>query len=318
MERMDIENINDILKNEHEDRYNFVCDSLYGNILDLACGIGYGSAVLSANTNIQSYLGVDISSEAIEYANYNYKTDIANFVNDSALTIDLQEKSFDFIISFETLEHIDEYQKVLDNFSKWLKDDGMLIGSVPEKNWESICDSVYGKNPYHVIHFDIDKIKESLKSHFENIVLFTNELTIGSLFRKLNVVENDKISLNYSHFINQVNGSLFFMASNQKIDFNQNIFYPSMSLVEYDNLKVLPQSFVVKERDEYIVKLESTVNELKSAIQSQDSLVAERDQYIVKLESTVNELKSAIQSQDSLVAERDKYIQKLESMVNEK
>lgn len=292
MERMNTENINDILKNEHEDRYNFVCDSLYGNVLDLACGIGYGSAVLSTNTNIQSYLGVDISSEAIEYANYNYKTDIANFVNDSVLTIDLQEKSFDFIISFETLEHINEYQKVLNNFSKWLKDDGMLIGSVPEKNWENICDDVYGKNPYHVIRFDIDKIKESLKSHFENIVLFTNELAIGSLFRKLNVVENDKISLNYSHFINQVNGSLFFMASNQKIDFNQNIFYPSMSLVEYDNLKVLPQSFLVKERDEYIKKLENLEEDYKNTFNVQTHMIKERDSYINMLEEKIEMFES--------------------------
>jgi 2-polyprenyl-3-methyl-5-hydroxy-6-metoxy-1,4-benzoquinol methylase len=303
MERMNTENINDILKNEHEDRYNFVCDSLYGNVLDLACGIGYGSAVLSANTNIQSYLGVDISSEAIEYANYNYKTDIANFVNDSALTIDLQEKSFDFIISFETLEHINEYQKVLNNFSKWLKDDGMLIGSVPEKNWENICDDVYGKNPYHVIRFDIDKIKESLKSHFKNIVLFTNELAIGSLFRKLNVVENDKISLNYSHFINQVNGSLFFIASNQKIDFNQNIFYPSMSLVEYDNLKVLPQSFLVKERDEYIKRLENLLEDYKNASNIQAKMIDERDKTIA--------------SQTHMIDERDEYIKKLENMVDE-
>jgi len=303
MERMNTENINDILKNEHVDRYNFVCDSIYGNVLDLACGIGYGSAVLSVNTNIQSYLGVDISSEAIEYANNNYKTDVANFLNDSALTIDLQEKSFDFIISFETLEHINEYQKVLNNFSKWLKDDGMLIGSVPEKNWENICDDVYGKNPYHVIRFDIDKIKEILKSHFKNIVLFTNELAIGSLFRKLNVVENDKISLNYSHFINQVNGSLFFMASNQKIDFNQNIFYPSMSLVEYDNLKILPQSFLVKERDEYIKKLENLVGEYKKALDIQTNMIDERDKTIA--------------SQTLLIDERDLYIKKLENMINE-
>lgn len=292
MERMNVENINDILKNEHEDRYNFVCDSLYGNVLDLACGIGYGSAILSTNKNIQSYLGVDISSEAIEYANRNYKTDVANFVNGSALTIDLQEKFFDFIISFETLEHINEYQKVLNNFSKWLKDDGMLIGSVPEKNWENICDNVYGKNPYHIIRFDIDNIKESLKQYFKNIILFTNELAIGSLFRKLNAVENDQISLKYSRFINQVNGSLFFMASNQKIDFNQNIFYPSMSLVEYDKLKVLPQSFLVKERDEYIKKLENRIKEYINALNNQAKMIDERDEYIKKLESIVNEFKN--------------------------
>lgn len=292
MERMNTENINDILRSEHEDRYRFICDTLYGNVLDLACGIGYGAEILSKNSKIQSYLGVDISSEAIEYANHTYKTNIASFLNASALTIDLTNKSFDFIISFETLEHINEYQEVLNNFSKWLKDDGILIGSVPEANWESSCDNTYGKNPYHVVQFDIDKIEESLKLNFKNIILFTNELAIGSLFRKINFTGNDKINLSHSHFFNKINGSLFFIASNREINFNENIFYPSMCLVEYDKLKVLPQSILVKERDDYIKKLKNLIEEYKKASSIQTYMIDERDLYIKKLEQIINEIKS--------------------------
>lgn len=303
MERMNIENINNILKNEHEDRYRFISDSLHGNVLDLACGIGYGAEILTKNLKIQSYLGVDISSEAIEYANNTYKNNISSFINDSALTIDLEEKFFDFIISFETLEHIDEYQKVLKNFSKWLKHDGVLIGSIPETNWEDVCDDTYGKNHYHVVRFDIDKIKVDLESYFCNIVLFTNELAIGSLFRKLDITEIDKISLEYSSFINKVNGSLFFIASNRKVNFNKNIFYPSMCLVEYDNLKVLPQSILVSERDEYIKKLENLLEEYRKTSVIQTNMIDERDKTIV--------------SQTNMIDERDLYIKNLEKIVYE-
>lgn len=304
MERINEENINDILQYEHEDRYLFASDLIHGNVLDLACGIGYGSKILFQASTIKSYTGVDVSSDAIKYAKENYHNEKTTFLNESGLTIEFEQNSFDNIISFETLEHIEEYEIIVEKFATWLKNDGIFIGSVPDTIFENTCEEVYGKNPYHLVRFNQIKIDNLLKKYFKNIQYFTNELTIGSLFRSLETSESDSIRTLNREFSNKINGSIYFIATNEfdKRQINQNIFYPSVSLVEYDKLKVFPQSKLVAERDEYIKQLESNVNEMKSAIKAQDSLVAERDKYIKQLESNVDELKSAIKTQDSLVA----------------
>jgi 2-polyprenyl-3-methyl-5-hydroxy-6-metoxy-1,4-benzoquinol methylase len=43
-----------------------------GRILDLACGVGYGTELLAAAVGVEEVLGVDIDPEAIAYARDRY------------------------------------------------------------------------------------------------------------------------------------------------------------------------------------------------------------------------------------------------------
>ncbi len=133
---------------------------------DLACGTGYGSIILSKKS--KEVIGIDINERTIKSISKRYE-DIENvkFFVKNLLEIDYINK-FNFIASFETIEHLKEVDiyTVLNKYNKALQNSGLLIFSTPYMQIESVDAVSLG---YHLT-FDIneEKIKEWLyKSNFE-------------------------------------------------------------------------------------------------------------------------------------------------------
>ena len=65
---------------EHEQRYQFFADRYADlDVLDAACGIGYGSAII-ARAGAKSVTGIDIAPEAVSYAQEHYARSNTEFV----------------------------------------------------------------------------------------------------------------------------------------------------------------------------------------------------------------------------------------------
>lgn len=147
----------DGIRCDHLGRYkfanNFILDN--DNILDLACGIGYGSFIMSQNKNI-NITSIDISQDAIDYANKYYKNDKINFVCSDCFKADLKNKSFNKIISFETIEHIEEDIKLLNLYHNILKDDGLLILSTPN---ELLMPFSKNNFQFHIKHYKPNELE---------------------------------------------------------------------------------------------------------------------------------------------------------------
>ena len=69
----------DILNRRHIERYALIRQYLYGDVLDVSCGSGYGSYLVSNNPDINSVLGLDISKEGIDWAKANFETEKVKF-----------------------------------------------------------------------------------------------------------------------------------------------------------------------------------------------------------------------------------------------
>jgi ubiquinone/menaquinone biosynthesis C-methylase UbiE len=93
---------------EHWHRYLYASNFVKNRVvLDIACGEGYGSYLLSKQA--KSVVGVDIDSMTIEYAKNNYITSNLSFITGSASKIPISDHHcFDIIVSFETIEHLSE------------------------------------------------------------------------------------------------------------------------------------------------------------------------------------------------------------------
>ena len=118
---------------EHWHRYHYVLPLVKGKqVLDVACGEGYGSALMSRHA--AQVNGVDISAEAIAHGRNTYaeNTGLA-FTQASCTRMPFAAASFDRVVSFETVEHIDEQALFLDEIKRVLKPDGVLILSCPNK-----------------------------------------------------------------------------------------------------------------------------------------------------------------------------------------
>ena len=92
---------------EHLHRYAFASGLSEGKrVLDIACGEGYGSEMLSRNA--KSVVGVDIDPATVAHAMTKYRSPKMKFIEGACEKIPLPDKSVDLVVSFETLEHIDE------------------------------------------------------------------------------------------------------------------------------------------------------------------------------------------------------------------
>ncbi|WP_153070309.1 class I SAM-dependent methyltransferase, partial [Escherichia coli] len=97
---------------EHLHRYHFASRFCQGKrVLDVACGEGYGSRILSNAAS--SVVGVDISAEAVAHAQGKYARGSLEFVEASAASLPLPDDSFDVVVSFETIEHHDQHEEML-------------------------------------------------------------------------------------------------------------------------------------------------------------------------------------------------------------
>ncbi len=98
---------------------------------DFACGTGYGSIMLSEKSD--RVIGVDIDEKVIEQVKVRYKNrKNVEFVHANLLDLKYQSL-FDYIVSFETIEHLkeDDILKLFGIFSRALKPGGTLILSTP-------------------------------------------------------------------------------------------------------------------------------------------------------------------------------------------
>jgi len=165
---------------EHISRYNFVKNFLRGKkILDIACGVGYGSKILHDAGSYEIY-GCDISRESIKYAKNNFGNKNTNFLLMDAAGIGFKDKSFDCIISLETIEHIQNYQTVFKEFYRLLKKDGILIISTPNKNRFN-----RPKNPFHYKEFSKNELIKFLNEYFSNVILYSQLLYTKSIKRRI-------------------------------------------------------------------------------------------------------------------------------------
>jgi len=137
-------------------------------VLDAACGLGYGAAMLADATLADSVVGVDHDEEAVRYATDHYARDRRrlNFETRDLSTVnDWSRASFDVIISFETLEHLPAPAKFIAECQRLLTPGGRLICSVPN---ESLDEQYSGTAPQH-LHIFTRTLLEQLCGKFLSI-----------------------------------------------------------------------------------------------------------------------------------------------------
>ena len=138
----------------HLERYRFAAQHCVpGRLLDIACGVGYGSRLLGdLRGQDLSVLGVDVSSDAVRYATERYGDERVSFREADAMTFECEEP-VDNIVSLETIEHLPDPRGFVDNIIRFLRPGGVFVASVPT------TPSV-DANPHHLHDFTRRKLDE--------------------------------------------------------------------------------------------------------------------------------------------------------------
>ena len=135
-------------------------------VLDLGCGIGYGSHYICESTS--GVVALDVSSDAIRMAKSNYSHPKIFFLLSQGQKLPFRAASFDVILSFEVIEHLrpqDQTEYVCE-IRRVLKPKGSLFVSTPNRKFTAGV-----ANPYHFKEFYIDELKEFLSRYFPIVEL---------------------------------------------------------------------------------------------------------------------------------------------------
>lgn len=135
---------------KHLVRYNFALQFVENKtVLDLACGTGYGSFLLASVAIKVS--GADISREAIHYAKKYYQRENLTFYEKDIMDMDGYQA--EALVSFETIEHLDDLEKTQEKFLSMVKPGGLIIFSVPLNEFP-------GQNEHHKHVFTLETARD--------------------------------------------------------------------------------------------------------------------------------------------------------------
>ena len=167
------------LWNEHLARYLFAARlARRRRVLDIGCGAGYGSSELAQSA--ASVTGLDLSPEAVALARSSYAAPNLDFLAASATRIPFPDASFGLITCFEVIEHIHDWQLLLDEARRLLAPGGQFIVSTPNKSYYAESRAQIGPNPFHVHEFEYDEFKAALESKFPSVTLYVQN-HVGAL-----------------------------------------------------------------------------------------------------------------------------------------
>jgi ubiquinone/menaquinone biosynthesis C-methylase UbiE len=187
---------------QHVGRYLFAKPLVDGKtVLDVACGAGYGSQILSHLA--KRVVGADIDRQAIEHCRSRYSGTNLSFVQMDGCHLAFSPSSFDAVVSFETLEHLENPEVFLKELNRVLKVDGQLIISTPNKELFSLY-TKNKKNPFHYREFTQSKFEKKLRSDF-----FVEEILGQRFFAKKDVpliaeISGKKIQYGNDHLLRRI------------------------------------------------------------------------------------------------------------------
>ena len=150
-----------------------------GVIVDAACGLGYGSAILARQHPGATVVGIDNSAAAIRYAKDHFADSLPNLEFHEADACDfgfLGGRRIDFLVSFETIEHIPDPARFLDEAVRRMNPNAGFVGSVPNL-W--VDDQGNNPSPFHLHVFDYDRFKALLLPHWTSLSAYRQNAERG-------------------------------------------------------------------------------------------------------------------------------------------
>ena len=170
------------IQNEHYHRYLFALRLCAGkDVLDVASGEGYGSALLAQAAT--SVVGVDIDERSVAFSRRSYRRDNLTFRIGSATELPLNDASVDTVVCFETIEHVVDHMALLHEVRRVLRDGGVFIVSTPDK--QIYTDEPDYHNPFHLHELSREEFLQLLKDQFPHVIMCEQQVLAGSVISRL-------------------------------------------------------------------------------------------------------------------------------------
>ena len=164
-----------LIDSEHRGRYWWASRVVAGkDVLDAGCGVGYGIEIL-ASAEAARVTGVDIDLAAVEEARSRFSERAGAIVQGDLHDLQLADDSFDVIVCFETIEHLENAERALAEFRRVLRPDGLLLVSSPNPD-------VYPSgNEHHLHEYRPTELAAAVGEHFSYVTSYRQHAWLASV-----------------------------------------------------------------------------------------------------------------------------------------
>lgn len=299
---------------EHFQRYNAIKKLVKGKtVLDAACGEGYGTYLLSEYT-AQIY-GVDIDEETVKEARKKYIGSNIEYLNASIEKLPFEDHSFDIVVSFETIEHVDEdiQKRFLSEIKRILKNDGLLIMSTPNKAIYS--DEFNFNNEFHIKEFYYDEFVDFIQKKFKNIEVYKQYKEIGYFLtsnKEESIYKLGGYSPQYAKYY-------LCVASDMEI---KNLGISQVDIVNekkyiYTMHRLLETQEEIEDRNKHLKNLDLENETKNEHIRKLQIEVENRNKHINKLDLEINTKNKRIVELQNEVEDRNEHIKFLDKNIEQ-
>lgn len=139
------------------------------NVLDIACGVGYGNYLIAKKFPNIFVTGVDYDPSAIKYAKQNYVLPNLEYKlgDPTRWEETIGSDKFDCIVSFDTIEHICHREIMMQNLIEHLHKSGSLLLSTPCGQSTTILQP---ESKYHKIVYSSASLYDFLRRYFMIVI----------------------------------------------------------------------------------------------------------------------------------------------------
>jgi 2-polyprenyl-3-methyl-5-hydroxy-6-metoxy-1,4-benzoquinol methylase len=136
-------------------------------VVDMACGEGYGSEVLSRSAG--SVVGVDANPEAHEHARLRYVRQNLRFERD---LVESFGEPCDTVVFLQTIEHVQNPGEILEHFKEMLDPGGIAYVSTPNLLTLAPPGAEKSENPWHVREYRAEEFRALCLDRFPQVELY--------------------------------------------------------------------------------------------------------------------------------------------------
>ena len=308
-----------LIEREHWQRYMVAAKLVEPGaaVLDIACGSGYGTAYLSRFAG--HVYGVDISSDAVAYAEGRYGRPNLRFLQGDVSQIPLDSGSVDLVVSFETIEHVEEASQhaFLAEAKRVLRPGGRLIVSCPNQPVASdLPNELWGAvNPYHKKEYTEEGFRTLLAAYFPAVSMLYQRNEISLV---MDAPGADTLSVQWGerkrHDDTQ---NLIAVCAEKAVDVRPfSCMVPDISSQYMDSQKTLAEYVhTVQRQSEDINRLAAEKAGLVGRSRELELVIAGKDEAIGRNSTYIQELEAAIAGKDEAMGRNSAYIQELEAAI---